>query len=349
MPDKNTASSPNKNSIENKNIDEDKRDEAVKKRKGLGKIFFEHKYTRRCRNHDYTKPCTYHIILKKHGECRDFGFVTGDPTIKPGDSGCAKIEKNKLGWIIERDIYCWSEWFPFLQVYQHIVMPDHVHILVRVKEETKKKFGYYVNILKKDIQFKWNEKSGEVMPIIFEEDFTDKIIFPSRSLDDIYKYIKHNPHRLAVRKLHPEFFHRIRNIRIGDELWQAYGNAFLLRNPFKEEVIVHRKDTDADWQNLLVSCLENALSGGVAVSAFIAEREKMIRDRLREAEGKLIHIQDLPFGERFKPEKQRFEECCKGNMLILAPMAPLMEDSRRAICLHLNKIAEAVAKGEFFI
>ena len=81
MPDKDTASSPNKSSIENKNIDEDKKDETVKKRKGLGKIFFEHKYTRRCRNHDYTKPCTYHIILKKQGKCRDFGFVTGNPTI----------------------------------------------------------------------------------------------------------------------------------------------------------------------------------------------------------------------------------------------------------------------------
>lgn len=43
--------------------------------KTKGNVFFEHKYTRRKRNHDYTGPCTYHIILKKHKDCRDFGIV----------------------------------------------------------------------------------------------------------------------------------------------------------------------------------------------------------------------------------------------------------------------------------
>ena len=187
--------------------------------KTKGNVFFEHKYTRRKRNHDYTGPCTYHIILKKHKDCRDFGIVGGNPQIRYKEHGCARIDRSKLGWVIEREIFHWPEFYPFLKVYQHIVMPDHVHILVRVTVKTEKKLGHYVNKLKGGIKMKWNEREGRAMPPVFEENFTDKIIYPSRSLTEIIQYIQLNPHRLAVRKMRPDFFMRIRNIRIGEELW----------------------------------------------------------------------------------------------------------------------------------
>ncbi|MDE5791874.1 MAG: hypothetical protein K2H96_11695 [Muribaculaceae bacterium] len=176
------------------------------KREGYGKVFFEHKYTRRKRDHDYTSPCTYHIILKKHEDCRDFGLVAGNPQIRYKEHGCARIDRSKLGWVIEND----------------------------------------------------------------------------RAL-------------------------------------------------------------------LTETCLENAKSGGVAVSAFISEGEKKIRDALIAADGRMIHIQEKPFADRFKPEKRRFEQCSEGNLLILAPMEPLDKPSRRAECLYLNWIAEEVAAGHFLI
>ena len=325
-----------------------KGEEKRSKNKGYPKSEFESKYTRRKRDHDYTQPCTYHIILKKAPDCKPFGNVAGDPRIRPGEIGCARIDKGRLGNVIEREIFKWHEYCPFLKVYQHKVMPDHVHILVRVVEKTEKKFGFYVGQLKKRIKFKWNEREKRVMPPVFEKDFTDKIIYPSRSLEEIITYIRYNPHRLAIRKFYPDYFRRVRNIRIGEELWQAYGNILLIRNPFKEAVIVHRKDmAEGRLPAIMDFHLENIRDGGVAVSAFIAEGEKAIRDAISGAGGRMIHLQSEPFGERFKPERSRFELCSEGRLLILAPMEPLRDTSRRAECLHLNRIAEEIAKGNY--
>lgn len=318
-----------------------------KKHNGYGKSFYEHKYCRRSKEHDYKKPCTYHVIIKKNSNCSDFGHLAGNPRIAPGVRGCAFIMLSPIGKIINNEIFEWARRYPVLKTYQHIVMPDHIHILVRVTKEIEKAFGVYVNWLKGSIQIEWNKHNGSTMPGIFQEDFTDKIIYPRRSLKEIIYYIKLNPHRLSIRKMHPEFFIRKRNIIIDNEEWEAYGNIFNMRNPFKETVIVHRIDSEEDFNKLMDRCLENSVKGGVVVSAFIAKREKIIRDAIIDAEGRMIHIQRLPFTDRFKPEKARFEQCEMGNLLILAPKHPLLETREREQCLHLNRIAEAVTAGNF--
>lgn len=307
---------------------------------------YDHQYNRRSLNHDYTKPATYHIILKKNPDIPYFGHPAGNVDKAPDERGSIFISHSLLGKIINDDIFNWTKRFPFLKIYQHIVMPDHVHILVRVIEDIPHKFGYYVNKMKVNIAFRWNEANGRIMPSVFEENFTDKIIYPNRSLKEIITYIKHNPYRLGIRKAYPHFFKRIRNIEIAGEEWEAYGNIFLIRNPFKEVVIVHRIDSDKDKQDLLNLCLENGKNGGVAVSAFIAPGEKTIRDALKKAGRRIIHVREKPFGERFKPGDD-FDYCKEGNLLILAPKFPLPEERERERCLHRNRIAEAVASDNF--
>lgn len=305
-------------------------------------------YTNRCHSHDYRKPAIYHIILHKDSLTPDFGDLRGNPTIPYGKHGNAYIYRSPLGRIIDEEIYRWPQAYPFMRIYQHIVMPDHVHILVHVKKETPKKFGFYVNRLKVSIKIRWNEANDNLpMPPVFLPGYTDRIIFPWRSLSAIMDYIRHNPHRLAMRILHPEFFQKSRSIKIDDELWQAYGNLFLLRNPFKDVVKVSRSATALDRETILADARFNAAKGGVVVSPFISEGEKMIRDEIERIGGRMIHIQESPFPERFKPEKRRFDQCCEGHLIILAPMQPLLFASRREECLHLNKIAIEIAAGRF--
>lgn len=105
---------------------------------------FIHKYTRRKHGHDYYSPCHYHIILKKAKPCKPWGTLTGNPFIKPGEKGCVKIDHNLLGKIIGSHIFNLPKYYPLIQPLQYMVMPDHVHIFLRVKERIPYHLGYYI-------------------------------------------------------------------------------------------------------------------------------------------------------------------------------------------------------------
>lgn len=143
---------------------------------------------------------------------------------------------------------------------------------------------------------------------------------------------------MQARRQNPDFFIKINNISIGNSLWQAYGNLHLLENPFKAPVVIHRADSpsiltvkETHWKYL-------AENGGVLVSPFISPREKEVRRRCEDVNGKIILLSNRPFGEREKPALHDFEQCSQGRLLILAPMTPL--PTGRDTFLYLNSIAE---------
>lgn len=307
---------------------------------------FEHKYTRRSRRHDYYAPATYHIILKKREGCEAFGSVAGDPRYAPGMPGCARIDRSDLGKIIHREVYELQKRYHVLQVYQYMVMPDHVHILLRVKEKITTHPGFYIKSLKDSINARWCLFKGMSNdgPVVFAENYTDRIVYADRSLDMLFRYIRENPHRLAVRKLHPEFFRRVRNLRIGNSECQAYGNLFLLRNPFKEQVVVHRSDSDDTHGRNRTRWMELVGDGGVLVSPFISRREKEIRMEAEKKGGRVILITSKPFGERYKPAEHDFRLCEEGRLLIVAPVESPGDELDRSTCLKINRMAGEICK-----
>ena len=131
---------------------------------------------------------------------------------------------------------------PKMQVYQYKIMPDHVHLLVRVKERMPRLLGEVIHDFKSLITSSLRNIMNDGNLKVFTPNFNDKIIYPDRSLSDIFNYIRQNPYRLAVRRARPAFFRNHRNIHVGGREVQAYGNLFHLRNPFKYPLIVHRAD-----------------------------------------------------------------------------------------------------------
>lgn len=307
---------------------------------------FERKYTRRNRRHDYYAPATYHIILKKLKECEAFGRVAGDPRNAPGTPGCARIDRSPLGAIIHREVFEWQKNYPVLQVYQYMVMPDHVHILFRVKARITTHPGHYIKSLKDTINRKWCLFKGmeDEGPVVFMENYTDRIIYSDRSLDLIFRYIRENPHRLAMRMMYPEFFRRVRRLLVGDRVCEAYGNLFLMRNPFKDCVVVHRADSKDDFERKCGSWMDMVEDGGVLVSPFIAEREKTVRKKAEEVGGKLIVIVNEAFGERFKPSAHDFRLCEEGRLLLISTGSNRAQELDRKACLRMNGMAQEICK-----
>ena len=309
---------------------------------------FNHSYSRRKKGHDYYSPCRYHIVIKKKKDFENFGKIIGDAKIAPGNEGCADIKLNKFGKVINDCIFKLPHQFPALKIYQHKVMPDHVHIFLQVKERTGHHLGYYIKALKANIGKGCSSITGKKLcgDDIFQSNYTDKIIYWGSDFNIIYNYIRENPHRLAMVIQYPEFFQRENEIKIGDKIYSAYGSLFLLKNPFKSAVRIHRKNSAEENENLRNEWLRTADNGGVLVSPFISKREKMIRDEAESLGGNFILIQDKPFPEIFKPSKHNFELCCRGRLLIIAPTSPYEYDSFRKTCLDMNALAELIARGD---
>lgn len=186
---------------------------------------------------------------------------------------------------------------------------------------------------------------------MFAKGFNDQILKKSRSLDTLYRYIRENPRRLAVRRAFPEYFRRTNSLRIGKEVYQAYGNFQLLENPFREQVVVHRADSEETRRNNLEQWLYTASNGGVLVSPFISAAEKAVRDRADSIDGRFILIVPHRMDDRYKPVGHDFDLCESGRMLILSAGQNVGagESLTRRNCLAMNSLAAAICREDAVI
>ncbi len=285
-------------------------------------------------SHDYRSRCIYHITLRKAAGVPSFGHLCGElPS--------AGIMRSLHGKIIEKHIRRLPLLNPAIKLLQYCIMPDHVHLLLFVTSPLDMHLGNYIGRLKILIFQECRAVTGSGISI-FEDDFYDCILHSGRSLDTIYRYIRSNPHRLAVRKLHPEFFQRVNTLPIGDKTYAAYGNFQLLDNPFKEQVVIHRADTEAKRQADRELWLYTAANGGVLVSPFISPAEKAIRAQAESTGGRFILITDTQMPPRYKPSSRDFALCEQGRLLIITLSSPSSRLSRQT-CLAMNTLASLIA------
>lgn len=290
-------------------------------------------------HHDYNAPAIYHITLNKAAKTVPFGhLIVG---ANPRD---ARVSRSTLGDIIAAEIIEWPRFHPELKVHQYIVMPDHAHVLVQVLRRTRKAFGYYVGNLTGGITRAWR-KSVPDAPSVFETGFNDRIIYPDRSLQVIYDYIRDNPYRLAVRRSSPDFFMRRGEAEICGASCSLYGNAHLLDNPFKSQVVVHRADSLDERERKLDDWLHVAANGGVLVSPFISPDERLALESVITEGGSVILISNRTIDNRYKPSGAEFALCAKGRLLIISPHAlqgaPTLT---RAACMQMNALAAAISR-----
>lgn len=300
---------------------------------------------RRKIGHDYKAPWKYHITLNKAQDAPDFSSLRILEMMPNG----VRLTLSAIGEIIENEIKDFSIHHPEIRVIDYIVMPDHIHLLIHVKERLNRAVGSAVGGLMTGISKIWRELNHNPDLNVFEEGYNDRIIYSFISLDSVCSYIRHNPYRLAVRRQRPDFFKKERHIYIEGREVQAYGNLFHLRNPFKYPLTIHRADDDRIFNQKMQDCLYYSANGGIVVSAFISQREKQIRKAVEDAGGRIILVSDRPFEDREKPARHDFDLCAQGRLLIISPMdyrsLPQSEHPSRSQCLDMNALAEKISKN----
>lgn len=307
--------------------------------------------------HDYAIPGTYEVTMVVAGRQPVFGKIVG--TTKAGGEP-PRLEASALGRaVLEDEIPKIHHYYPMVAVWQVCLMPDHLHLIVRINEPLPpgKHLGIVIGAFKGGVSRAWwrmnttaCEASASAHPPLFEPNYNDHILMRDGQLDNWKRYLRDNPLRYMMRREYPDLFKRILCINIAGVRYSAFGNMLLLRQPEKHQVFFHRRingiptEDTKYWQTESSRLISDAESGDVLVTPGISECEKRIKNMALKRGLRLIHLQTEPMGQYWKPELSRFDACAQGSLLILAPWEEDMPKfgSNYERFHYLNQLAETV-------
>jgi len=371
----------------------------------------KHNMHRRKPWHDYHRKGTYMLTMVVEGRQPLLGRVlssasspattppssaaTTPPALAPATTPCASaqgiqahVELTALGRAIrDEETPKISTIFPMVEVWKLCIMPDHIHIIVRVKEDMPegKHLGQVVAGFKGGCSRAWwrlmpcTNVQGVVAttspvstttpaasaatppaalmsttpaasaagknPPLFEPGYNDQILLDNGQLENWKHYLDDNPRRLAIKRLHPDYFITTHYVDIAEWHCQTVGNRFLLDLPQKVSVIVHSAYTDKDYAEYKQRWLACGEAGGVLVSAAIAPREKEVMREAMDRGYRIIWVRENGFPPLYKPSGESFDACSRGQLLQVSPWEYHMQ--RRIIsreqCLKLNRLVEYIA------
>lgn len=229
-----------------------------------------------------------------------------------------------------------------IEIYKYVVMPDHVHILLRIHDRLPKHIGQYVR------WFKYQCSNLAALPAskghtLFASEYHDRLLTRRGQLAHMARYILDNPRRLALKRANKDLFRIRQHVKIGGIFCTVLGNIFLAEHPQCQVLQCSRKLTNEQIEARKEECLADAANGAVFITAAISEGEKLIARTLREEGYPLIVLlergfpePDSPHYRYYKPQGVYFETCAAGRLLLVEPDAEAFEQQ--------DIVAKVVAK-----
>lgn len=331
--------------------------------------------TRRRDGHDYEARQMYLITITVEGRRPLLGRVVGNPEAAEGPPDAPHTELSPLGKAVEQQWMAISHYHPEVKVLALQMMPDHLHSILFVKERMPQHLGHIIKGFKASTNKEYrrliapapstavpvvssaatpSQRTGRPKPdrkhgLLWSIGYTDGILGRKGQLNNWLAYLRDNPRRLLMKRLHPEFFRVQRNVQVGSYEFSAIGNRYLLSHPVRLQVQCSRRLTQEEIVLQMNHYLGLAKRGAVLVSPSISPGEKAIMRAAFDAGYPLILLQENGFTELAKPGGARFDACAGGRLLILAPWKHHNQrlTINRSQCLSLNDMARAICEGEF--
>ncbi len=208
---------------------------------------------------------------------------------------------------------------PQLEIKRYVIMPDHIHFVLKVKSLLEKHIGKYIAPFSAACSRAYTDIAELPSFTTLFKPFDDSIIFDYPQLDRAIKYVQDNPRRYLIRKRYPDLFRRHLHLTIADHEYAAYGNLFLLRGINLLPIRVHRHWSREAFDRYTALCLEEISNGAIPISPAIHKCEKDIVRKAIDGGSSVIILRDLGFDKRFKPQGEYFDLCAAGRLLLLAP------------------------------
>ena len=230
--------------------------------------------TRRMYGHDYAARGTYEVTIVAADRLPVFGEIVGSTKVG-GET--PHLKPSVLGQtVLDAEIPKIHHYYPMVDVWQVCLMPDHLHMIVRINRPLPegKHLGIIIGAFKGGVSRAWwrlnsaadaadtraakgdtgvanmadtgaasvavASASASHAPL-FEPGYNDHILMREGQLDNWKRYLRDNPRRYLMRREYPDLFQRSLCIVIGGMRYSAFGNMLLLRQPEKHQVFFHRR------------------------------------------------------------------------------------------------------------
>jgi len=290
--------------------------------------------------HDYTRVGFYMITIVTarrrplFGACRD-----------------NRVDLSPAGEAVRRRWHEIPSHCPAIETSTLVVMPDHLHGIVYVKEQLPKPLGATIRGFKSGVTAELRKSMGEPSLDVWGEGYNDRVITNSETLRAERRYIRDNPRRYCLRKAHPDLFvrvNRLDNPRLPQGVdWSGVGNLFLLDKPDLTPVQASRRATPEELSALRTEATERTPEGTVMVSPFISPGERGIaRLTMEQGHGGLVLLRPEGFPPLYKPPGAYFDLCAQGRLLVLSPFAYTgrKQPLTRERCLQMNQWARQICE-----
>lgn len=277
------------------------------------------KKSRRAKFHDYAGIGYYHITASAIDNSIPLSSMP-KVDIKRLKSGEMIIpDHSELGELIRAEIRSIPKFHPKLTINRFVIMPDHTHFVVYVKERLNKKLGNELAGFFGACSRHYSRIRGyDHIETLFHPHH-DNILFDKVQLARAVRYVEDNPRRLIIKRKFPELFKKYLHIKISEWEFAAFGNIFLLRAIFLLPVRIHRRWSDREMLEYENKCRIEIENGAIPISPAIHPIEKRILSIATDLQRPVIRLTDKSFGEKFKPSGKEFDLCASGQLLLLAP------------------------------
>ncbi len=287
--------------------------------------------------HDYRSPSTYMITILKAPGIEDLS------TIESPESGRYYTRFSSTGLLVKDSIIRLKGYVPGFMVWRWVIMPDHIHIILRVNQWLEHHLGFYISAWKSELS---TANSGNS---VFAEGYNDRISRNSEQTLRMKGYVADNPRRYWIKKHTPDFFTRRSFIDIEGEQWEMMGNRFLLDDPEISSVRARRRFSPDELSRAKEAWRMTIDNGGVVAGAFISPHERELLDYAINEYGRIIYIMPNGFGPRYKPHGRFFDLCAEGRLLLIAP--PVYNTRNEAMTYskakRLNEMADKIAAAQW--
>ena len=152
----------------------------------------------RLQNYDYSSPGAYFVTICTHDRrCILSDIVVGAATSRPPE-----VRLTQYGEIVDLAINTISSIYPGISVKKYVIMPNHVHLLLRIcEDENGRQTACPAGIAAPKVSTvigqmkRW--ASMQARTVLWQKSFHEHVIRNENDYREIWEYIEANPARWA--------------------------------------------------------------------------------------------------------------------------------------------------------